>query len=208
MAQAKRNTAGRKPSRGGGTLYELTLVSVGVVIGGLAVILWKGTQEADGGLGTGIRNMIEHGRKTTVTDQTEKKAQPSKPKTSFDFYTVLPEIEVVVPKPEPAPPETDASEPEEAAPAAEEVAAAAGDSSYMLQAGSFRKHADAERLRAELALMGFRPRIQKVTIQEKGDFFRVRLGPYGSYDEMAGADSALSREGISTLRLKVAKSAK
>ncbi len=186
----------------------MTLVCVGVVIGGLAVILWKGAQEADGGLGTGIRNMIEHGRKTTVTDRTEKRTQPAKPKTSFDFYTVLPEIEVVVPKPESAPAGTDDGNPEEAAPVAEVVSSETGDSSYMLQAGSFRKHADAERMKAELALMGFRPRIQKVTIQEKGDFFRVRLGPFGNYNEMTSTDSALGKQGIDTLRLKIAKGGK
>lgn len=208
MAQAKRNTARRKSSRRKETLFELMLVSVGVVMGAVAVILWKGAQDADGGLGTGIRNMIEHNRKTTITDRTEKKAEPSKPKTSYDFYTVLPEIEVVVPKPEPAaaksePAKEEKSEP--VSPAQTSETSENDQSSYMLQAGSFRKQSDAERMRAELALMGFRPKIQKVTIQEKGDFFRVRLGPYSDYAEMTRADTTLNSQGIKPLRLKISK---
>jgi cell division protein FtsN len=75
----------------------------------------------------------------------------------------------------------------------------------MLQAGSYKNKSDADRLKAELALKGQVSSIQKVSIQGKGDFYRVRLGPYLSYEEMAKADQSLLDQGLKTLRLKISK---
>ena len=47
--------------------------------------------------------------------------------------------------------------------------------------------------------------IQKVTIEGRGDFYRVRLGPYDSYDKMVSADQKLYAQGHKTLRLKMSK---
>jgi len=76
----------------------------------------------------------------------------------------------------------------------------------MLQAGSYQRESEAERLKANLALQGMVSKIQKVSIQGKGDFFRVRLGPYPSHQAMAEADKQLSRAGIKALRLKISSS--
>ena len=78
-------------------------------------------------------------------------------------------------------------------------------SSYMLQAGSYQRQSDAERLKAELALLGMSSQIQKVTIQDRGDFYRVRLGPYDTHDKMVNADQKLFAQGYKTLRLKISK---
>ncbi|MYJ51898.1 MAG: SPOR domain-containing protein, partial [Gammaproteobacteria bacterium] len=84
--------------------------------------------------------------------------------------------------------------------------ASSGGTHYVLQAGSYRREADAERLRARLALLGLGSYIQKVTIQDRGDFYRVRLGPFSDYEDMVKADGTLGGEGIKPLRLKVSKS--
>jgi cell division protein FtsN len=49
--------------------------------------------------------------------------------------------------------------------------------SYMLQMGSFRKYADADRLKASLALLGVEAEIQKVNVNGGEVFHRVRSGP-------------------------------
>jgi cell division protein FtsN len=119
-------------------------------------------------------------------------ARPVKPK--FDFYTVLPEIETVLPersaRPERRPPPSATTKPET-------------DVRYMLQAASFAQHQDADRLRAKLALNGLEANIEKVTIEGKGDFYRVRLGPYARLEDLDAANQRLAAQGIQALRLKV-----
>ena len=54
---------------------------------------------------------------------------------------------------------------------------------YVLQAGSFSNYADADRVKAELALLGVVSRIQKVSIDDKV-YHRVRVGPVESLDRL------------------------
>ena len=51
----------------------------------------------------------------------------------------------------------------------------------MLQAGSFGAAADADRMQANLALLGFESHVQRVTIDDDV-FNRVRIGPIGDLD--------------------------
>lgn len=96
----------------------------------------------------------------------EKPKNKSEPK--FNFYTILPELEVLIPDIETRPPDSKTSTGSD-----EEDS----DKEYILQAGSFQKKADAERLKARLALLGFEPNIQNVTINN-AQWHRVRIGPY------------------------------
>ncbi|MGH8522431.1 MAG: SPOR domain-containing protein, partial [Gammaproteobacteria bacterium] len=78
----------------------------------------------------------------------------SKPK--FDFYTILPEMEVKVPDwevdapPLPAP----QSKPQQGPP----------DTPYLIQVGSFQRFQEADKMKARLALIGIFADIQRVTI--------------------------------------------
>lgn len=56
------------------------------------------------------------------------------------------------------------------------------DKTYVMQCGAFKKLPDAERMKAELAFIGF-----QATILTKGGWHRVRLGPYQS-KRMAESD--------------------
>lgn len=105
----------------------------------------------------------------------------------YDFFTVLPEMEVVVPEQElsaRAQPEADA---------ADGAAQNAGDDaasgpSYLLQVGSFRSAADADQLKARLALLGVVAQVQTVTVND-ATWHRVRVGPLSGArqaDEMRG----------------------
>jgi cell division protein FtsN len=114
----------------------------------------------------------------------------------YDFFTVLPEMEVVVPEQELServkPPANDA---------ASTAAAAADTTRYLLQVGSFRSTDDAEQLKARLALLGVVAQVQTVTVND-ATWHRVRVGPVSSArqaDEMRGR---LADNGIDSLVLK------
>ena len=54
---------------------------------------------------------------------------------------------------------------------------------YVLQAGSFSAFEDADRRRAQLAMLGVESAIQKVTVDDKV-YHRVRVGPVNSLDRL------------------------
>jgi len=97
-----------------------------------------------------------------------------------DFYEVLPDIEQVMPDDLP---EATASRPKP-------------NVDYFLQAASFREHADAEKLRARLALKGYKSVTQARDVDGKGRFFRVRLGPYADKRKAKTAKQRLQRLGV------------
>ncbi|HEX6993299.1 MAG TPA: SPOR domain-containing protein [Gammaproteobacteria bacterium] len=113
---------------------------------------------------------------------------------TFDFYEILPQYEVPVPEET----GTVARRSTPAAPA--EPVAEPG--SYVLQTGSFRSHADADRMQASLALLGVESRIQKVAI-DSGEFHRVRIGPISNLDELNRIRTVLRQAGIDSLMMKV-----
>lgn len=115
--------------------------------------------------------------------------QPQAP--VYDFYEQLPRYEVVVPE---------AGERPAAPPAAAAPVDAPGR--YVLQTGSFRSHADADRMQASLALLGIEARIQKVAIDDQ-EYHRVRIGPLGNLDELNRIRALLQQSEIDSLLMKV-----
>lgn len=217
MAQATRKK--RKPAKAKKTSpglltslnsHGIGMLFAGIVIGSLGTTLWQGWRTEDGEVGSGIRRMMEASREQAGQPGQAEPApvvQPEPRETNYDFFTVLPEIEVVVSEDEPPPPKPSSNQSTKPDDSQAEVREAVAEpaSAYMLQAGSFNRESDAERQKASLALLGLTSSIQKVTIQGRGDFFRVRLGPFSSHTRMVEADDRLKREGIRALRLKVSR---
>lgn len=142
-----------------------------------------------------------------------KKAAPRK---SYDFYSVLPEMEVVIPDAElsakaraeqqrqqqiASQASTPTAAPANAGTPPPEPAAAAGGVRYLLQAGSSPDAKGAEELKAKLALLGFVARVQPVTINGK-TWNRVRVGPYASASDLEAAKKSLAESGINAIALK------
>jgi cell division protein FtsN len=73
----------------------------------------------------------------------------------------------------------------------------------ILQAGSFPNVTDAENLKAKLALLGVEASIQSATIKDKGVWYRVRLGPYKTADEMSKARGFLKQNGVDSTPMRV-----
>ena len=108
----------------------------------------------------------------------------------FDFYDVLPQFEVVIPEVESAP-RTDAP-----------VRAVEEPGRYVLQVGSFTALGDADRMQANLALIGIESRIQRVTIDDAA-FHRVRIGPTADLEELNQIRRRLRDAKIEWLLMKV-----
>ncbi len=108
----------------------------------------------------------------------------------FSFYSMLPNFEVVIPEQEP-----DVTRDAQ-------VQAIQGPGTYVLQAGSFAEVADADRRRAELALLGIESRIQHVSIDDK-NYHRVRIGPMNDLDELNLIRAQLRQAEIDVLRIRL-----
>jgi cell division protein FtsN len=87
-----------------------------------------------------------------------------------------------------------------AAPAAA-VPQPTGSSGYLLQVGAFPNAADAETLKAKLALQGFMANVQSVNIGGQ-TYNRVRLGPFRSATELESTKQRLAGAGINAIALK------
>lgn len=122
-------------------------------------------------------------------DVAAEAARASESKRTFDFYSVLPEMEVVIP------------DSEISAQAQRADAAAPGAQRLLLQAGSFRSAGDAEAMKARLALMGLRAQVVTVTIND-AVWHRVRVGPYLSARELDDAKRTLETNGIRAIALR------
>lgn len=89
--------------------------------------------------------------------------------------------------------------------AAETAADVADDKwSYFLQAGAFREQADAEGMRAKLALMGVEAKISERQ-SDTGVLFRVRVGPFNQLDAMNKVRGKLSDNGVDAAVVRMAK---
>jgi len=139
------------------------------------------------------------------TDAGESRAQqPATP--TFEFYTLLPETEVIAPN-------SDSSSPEPTAKTTQEAAAddAANQTKqptpsggrYVLQAASFRDLGDAERLANRLKDFGLLAKITDVRANGDQLWHRVQVGPYEDKRELSRAQDLMVTQGIEPLLLRL-----
>jgi len=190
MAKARRS-----PSRSSKKSHGFLWLIVGLLLG--AALMW-GAQRyyyRDSKPFAGFANLFSSGKKSTDAIDKQKPEETERlPKPKLDFYTILPEFETVLPEPKGGK-KTAKAEPPEAG------------VNYILQAGSFGNHEDADRLKAKLTLSGLETHIEKVAIEGKSTYYRVRLGPYASVEALDSASAKLAQLGIKALRIKVKKGA-
>ena len=67
---------------------------------------------------------------------------------------------------------------------------------FYVQAGSFPKEDDAEKLKAKLALLGLEASLQSAVIPDRGIFHRVRLGPFENNSEVNKTLELLKQNGV------------
>jgi len=120
----------------------------------------------------------------TAPAQTGK---PGEPKTRFDFYKILPGEEAVTGK------ELNQGM----------TTGGASRVVYYLQAGAFPRAADADNLKARLALAGLEAQIQTATLPDNSVWHRVRLGPYSNGPDLDKAREQLKQNKIEAAVIKV-----
>jgi cell division protein FtsN len=109
----------------------------------------------------------------------------------FTFYDILPNFEVITREETPVT-EADATIPQ----------AILEPGVYVLQAGSFSTHNDADRRRAELALHGIESHIQRVKVNDR-NYHRVYIGPTDDLDQLNMLRSRLRAAQIDVLRIRL-----
>lgn len=192
MAQARKKSR-RKTKKRKAAWSPWMMLLVGLVSGSVLATLYLGAKSGDKfDMGSGLTMLLNRKDESSAVPASTTHAEPAAPapKTSFDFYTVLPEIERVIP--DAFDNAQNGTEPETGSPA-----------HFILQAGSYAKLSDADHLKAKLVLSGFDTTVQRISIQGKGVYYRVRVGPYADKRALKNAKQRLQEMGINALPLKV-----
>lgn len=173
-----------------GFVWLLAGLSIGLFV---ALIVYLDKQpEVTANFGDAVKKELEKIKQhnsptTTKSEQPEEK--PAEPK--FNFYTILPELEVLIPESETQPPKNQPAN-----------NTTNGNKQYVLQAGSFKNTIEAERLKASLALLGFEAHIQSVTVNGTA-WHRVRTGPYNSSNDLYDKIDQLLQNGIKAMPMEL-----
>jgi len=196
MAQRKkrRTTRKKRPTPGSGVSPVVAgLFGLAVGLSVAVAIYVKDRRPAPGAetvtpepasLQGSIDNNGESQESAEPTEEEEKEVK------RFTFYDILPNFEVVTPDDEPVIARD--AEPQ----------AIVEPGVYVLQAGSFSTHADADRRRAELALHGIESHIQRVKVNDR-NYHRVYIGPTDDLDELNLLRSRLRVAQIDVFRIRL-----
>jgi len=183
----------RKSSKASKPTRRWLWFAAGLLIG-VAGTLFAEFQEyfSAEGVVQAVRQATSSERQEARTEGKQQEPDKKAKRPRFEFYTMLPEMEVAVPDDE----LSNASN-------ASIQKIEAGNVTYVLQAGSFRKLSQADRLKAELALIGMPAQIQTVSIEGGGKWHRVRVGPFTNLQALNEARSELQSSGLKVMVLKV-----
>jgi cell division protein FtsN len=175
-----------KKRSGGGTLLG---IFIGLILGlGIAVwIAWYMNKTP-----IPFLNKAKPPEKTAAEpgkalDKPDEKTTQQVEKPRFEFYKILPGAEEPV---------TEREIKQAAKPGAR-------PENYLLQVGSFQNPADADNLKARLALLGVEAGVEPINLAEKGTWYRVRVGPYDRVDEINRLRQTLAQNGIDASLVKI-----
>lgn len=190
--------AAKKPSRKGASRNKapaarkgapgwLWLV-LGLLMGGCVAFLWHLWDLRKDGVHKPATTASAKAAPATSGEAAASGGKPAGQEPRFEFYTLLPNQEVMPgSKPAPAQP---AAKPEEAGPA------------FLLQAGSFKSEAEADKRRAAILLLGLPVKIVKVPARAGESWYRVVVGPFKGKDAASSARASLKGSGVESLVIK------
>ncbi len=199
---ARRTSHARRGKSGNGIPAWLWLVA-GILLG-LGVAL----AAIYGGIAPSLRQSPDvpqpaAGGSAPATETNEAPASGTG-KPRYDFYTVLPEMEVLIPDSElreQVRAETPAAGTAAAPPATPPATATAVR--YRLQAGSYRDPRPAEEAKARLALLGITAAVQSVNVNG-ATYHRIYVGPFTSAAEVERVKQQLADNGVQAITVKEA----
>lgn len=190
--KSSRRRGARKSGKGGIPAWFWLLGGILIGLGAAVALMLKGYLPE---LKQHLPAVDEKPAGAAILDDGADAAKPEKPR--YDFFTVLPEMEVVVPEQE-----LQRKAENKPAPGPSKVTNVdLTQDRYILQVGSFRNAADAEQMKARIALMGSSASIQMVTVNNQ-TWHRVRIGPFNGARKADEMRRMLSDNQIDTLVMK------
>ncbi len=182
-----------------GYIWLLSGLAIGLFI---AFIVYLDKQpESNKDFGSAVQAELEKLKKQTkkkdsdASSSTSKAPVTGKKEPKFNFYTLLPELEVFIPESETRPPVTTVknktSKPQNKV-----------KKQYILQVGSFQNLNDAKKLKANLAFLGLEAGIQHVTVNKQA-WHRVRTGPYQNKQQLYQKQKLLKQNDINSISMEL-----
>jgi cell division protein FtsN len=184
----RRRTTAKKQQNYPGWLWMLFGLAIGLSV---AFAIYVKDNEPVQPLAASVPSSIDNNGESAIPASATPEPEVVKKEKRFTFYDLLPAAEFVVPEKAPSAEETNV-QPE----------AIVEPGVYVLQAGSFSTHTDADRRRAELALQGIESHIQRVTVNDR-EYHRVYVGPTEDLDELNLLRSRLRAAKIDVLRIRL-----
>ena len=186
MAKDYKPRAGARKKSGGGTLLGMF---IGLILGlciavGVAWYMNKTPIPFLTMAKPPDKTAVEPGKAIVKPDE-KTTQQVEKPR--FEFYKILPGAEEPV---------TEQQIKQAAKPGAPVE-------NYLLQVGSYQDPADADNLKARLALLGVEASVEPVDVPEKGTQYRGRVGPYNKVEEINRVRQNLAQNGIEASLVKI-----
>lgn len=184
-SRTKRSSRSRQKHEYPGWVWGMWGLAIGLSV---AVAVWVSDRRVQPVVSqtTTPESTFDNNGENIAADEVRTAAKANR----FDFYTMLPNFEVIIPE----------EDPEVAADTEPKAIKVPG--TYVLQAGSFTAYEDADRRRAHLALQGITSAIQRVTIDDK-TYHRVRIGPIDDLDELNMLRSRLRAAKIDVLIIRL-----
>ena len=163
-------------------------LACGLALGlGLAAVVYLKDHRLDAPAAAETKTAKRKLRASEPLDGAEASEDPAK---NYDFYDALPKFEMVVPEKD-----------KEVRPDIKTVPETR-KGTYVLQVGSYKNFADADRVRAKLSLQGVDSKVQKVTI-DNDSWHRIRIGPISNLDELNRLRAILHRADVDALVIRV-----
>ena len=186
-----RKGAARRP-RSGASFSGWTGVAIGLAIGlAVAAGVWQYKSRPPTEPATSTKKKREPMSSRDEGADKDPGANPGDTSgQKMDFPDMLRHFEVVVPEKE-----KDLHHDVRAAPVTR-------PGTYYLQAGSYHAEADADRVRAKLALTGVESKVQKVTV-DADTWHRVRIGPFTDLEALNRIRTRLRQADIDAILISV-----
>ncbi|RUM94448.1 MAG: hypothetical protein DSZ28_03130 [Thiothrix sp.] len=172
-------------------------LSVGLAIGLLIAFLIYLKQVDKSSPETEASSATQPHQKVEVTPKPEELTVPTI-EAKYDFYKLLPNQTVDVPTGEYQ------GKPKNTIKIKPYSQPAISTKGFTLQAGSFRRSSDADRRKAQLAMIGFEARVEKVRVQN-GNTHRVMIGPFATANKANYAKTQLQKQKIQTMVVRAGK---
>lgn len=183
----------------------------------------KGNVKPDQGLD--IKELFA-GNNDTQKKPGEAKTDSGHKKPSFEFYSLLRDLEVIVPESDiPSEAETKNESHNSSQSTSQNTSKKTSQNKaqydradlpdtktkilpntatrFFVQAGSFKDFSTADRMKANLALLGIVAKIESVKIPKSGTWHRVRVGPFQNKQQIGKVRRILKNNHIDSITVKI-----